>query len=95
MKWGVVRAVFRSVLKAAPGSQLHDSLNTNVQGFQLLPDDALRHTPAQVLHQKPHIAVFWEAEGVETYTLPPNEGPQCTDHGLAVAGTTINFSPLS
>jgi hypothetical protein len=80
------RAVFGWVLIAAAGSQLHDSLDTNVQGCQLLPDDALRHTPTQVLHQKPHTAVLWEIEGVETHTLPPIEGPQRTDHGSEPVG---------
>jgi hypothetical protein len=55
---------------AAVGTQLRDSLDTNVQGFQLLPDDALRHTPTQVLHQKPKTAAFREREGVENHTLP-------------------------
>jgi hypothetical protein len=56
MKWGG-RAVLAWVLVAAAGSQLHDSLDTNVQGFHL-PDDALRHTPTQVLPQKSHTAVL-------------------------------------
>jgi hypothetical protein len=51
-------AVFGGVLVAAAGSQLHDSLDTNVQRFQLLPYDVLRHTPTQVLHQKPHAAIL-------------------------------------
>jgi hypothetical protein len=42
----------------------------NIQGFDLLPDDALRHTPTQILHQKPHTAVRLEREGVETHALP-------------------------
>jgi hypothetical protein len=62
------------------------SLNTNIQGFQLLADDALRHTPAQVLQQKTHTAVLWEREGVETHNLPPIEGQQSTDHGLESVG---------
>jgi hypothetical protein len=56
MEWG--RAVFGWVVVAAAGSQLHDSLDTNVQGFQLLTNDAFRHTPAQILLQKPHTAVL-------------------------------------
>jgi hypothetical protein len=32
----------------------------NIQGLQLLPDEALRHFPAQVLHQEPHTAVLQE-----------------------------------
>ena len=38
-------------------SQLRDSLNTDVQEFQLLSDDALRHAPAQFLDQKPRTVV--------------------------------------
>jgi len=61
------------------GTELCASLDTNVQGFQLLPDDALRHTPTQVLYQKPHTAVLWEREGVEIHTLPSIDEPQCAD----------------
>jgi len=68
------------------GLQLRDSLNTDVQGFQLLSDDTLRHTPNQVLHQKSHTAVLWESEGVETHTIFPIKGPQCTDHGSEPVG---------
>jgi hypothetical protein len=42
------------VLVATAGTQLRDSLDTNVQGLELLPNDALRHAPAQVVHQEPH-----------------------------------------
>jgi hypothetical protein len=83
---GCERAVVRWVLIAASGSQLHYSLNTNVQGFQLLPNDALRHTPTQVIHKKTHTAVLWEREVVETYTLPSIDGPQRTDHGSESVG---------
>ena len=58
----------------------------NVQGLQLLPDDGLRHSPAQVLQQEPHTAVLPEREGVETHTLPPIEGPQCSDRGCETVG---------
>jgi hypothetical protein len=51
---------------------MHDSLDTNIQGFHLFPDDVLRHTPTQVLHQKPYAAVFRESEGVKTHTLSPS-----------------------
>jgi hypothetical protein len=92
------RAVFGGFLVTAPGSQLHDSLDTNVQGIQLLPDDALRHSLTQVLYQKPHTAVLWEREGVETHTFPPlRDGSALTTarNPLAVDGTTISFSPFS
>jgi hypothetical protein len=51
-------AVLRLVLVAMAGKQLRDSLDTNVQGFEILTDDAFRHTPSQVLYQKPHTVVL-------------------------------------
>jgi len=45
---GCGRAVLGGVRIATAGSQLRDSLNTDVQGFQLLSDDAVRHTRTQV-----------------------------------------------
>jgi len=78
------------------GTQLRESLPMNAQGLELLPDNALRHIPAQILHQKPHTAVLQERQGVETYTLPPIEEPQCTDSDSeTVGGTTISFSAFS
>ena len=71
---------------ATTGSQLRNSLDTKDQGFQLLSDDALRHTPTQVLHQKLHTVVLREDEGVETHTLLAIKGPQCTDHGSEPVG---------
>ena len=68
------------------GSQLRDPLDTNLQGFELLSDDAHRHTPTQVLYQKPHTAVLRETEGVETHTLPPIDGPQCADRDSEPVG---------
>jgi hypothetical protein len=73
--------VLGGVLVAMAGTQLCNSLDMNVQGFQLLPDDALRHPPAQVLDQGPHTAVLRERKGVETHIPPPVEGPQCADSG--------------
>jgi hypothetical protein len=52
MKWGW-KAVFGGVLVAAAESQLRDSLDTNVQGFQLLPDDFLRHTMPRFFTRSP------------------------------------------
>jgi len=52
------------------GTQLRDSLDINAQGIKLLPDDAVMHTPAQILHQKPHTAVFRERVDVETQPSP-------------------------
>jgi len=66
--------------------------------LRLLPDDALRHAPAQVLHQKPRTAVLQECEGVETHTLPPSRDRSALTAALkplAVDGTTISFSAFS
>jgi hypothetical protein len=54
------RAVLGRVLVAAAGSDLYDPLNLNVQGFELLTDDALRHPLAEDLYQQPHTAVLWK-----------------------------------
>jgi len=70
----------------------------NAQGLDLLLDDALRHNPAQILHQKPHTAVLREREGVETHTLPPRRDRSAltaTLKPLAVDGTTISFSAFN
>jgi hypothetical protein len=44
-------AVLGWVLVTTAGTQLHDSLDMNVQCYQLLPNDALWHSPAHVFHQ--------------------------------------------
>ena len=74
------------IVVATAGTQLSDSLDTNFQGFQFLPDDALRHAPTEVLDQQPHTAVLWEGEGVKTHTFLPIKGPQCTDCGTESVG---------
>jgi len=69
----------------------------NSQGLELLPDDALRHATAQVLHQQPRTAVLRE-RGVETHTLPPSRDRSALTAALkplAVDGTIISFSALS
>ena len=75
MKWAE-RAVLGWVLVATAGTQLRDSLNTNDQGLELLPDDALRR-----FYQEPRTAVLLEFEDVKTHTVPPFEGPQRADRG--------------
>jgi hypothetical protein len=37
---------------------MHDPLKTNVQRFQLLADNALRHLFAEVLYQQPQTALL-------------------------------------
>ena len=58
----------------APRMELHDSLDTNGQGSQLLPDEALRHLPAQDFNQQTHTAILWEIEDEENHTLAPING---------------------
>ena len=80
------------------GTQLHDSLNMNVQGLELLPDDALRHISAQVLHQKPHTAVLRLREGVESHPPSPSRDRSALTAALkplAFDGTTISVSAFS
>jgi len=59
MKWGG-RVLLGGVLLATAGSQLCSSLDSNIQGFELISDNALRHISTQILHQKPHSAVLRE-----------------------------------
>jgi hypothetical protein len=75
------KAVLNGFLIATPTSQLRDSLDMNVQDFELLPDGALRHTPAKFLNKKPHTAFLREGEGVGTHTLLPIKGPHGADRG--------------
>jgi len=56
---------------ATAGSKVFDSLNTDVQGFHFLSDDALGRTPIQVVHQKSSTEVLWEHEGMETHAVFP------------------------
>jgi hypothetical protein len=79
IKWGR-KAVLGGALVAAAGSQLRDSVDTNVQEFELLSNDALRHTPTQV-HHKPHTAVLRESEDMDTHALLPMKGTQRADRG--------------
>jgi hypothetical protein len=77
--------VFGWVLAVSAGSQLHISLDTNIQSFELLPDDSLRLTPTQNLQQKSNTAVLRENEGVEVHTSPI-EGRQVIDNGSESVG---------
>ena len=95
----VGKAVLGGVGIATARTQLRDSLDTDVQGFQLLPDYALRHTPTEVLYQESRTEVLYEREGVKTHTFLPVKGPQRTltaaRNPSAVDGTTINFSDFN
>jgi hypothetical protein len=95
MKWGVGgRAVLGRVLYTTAKSQLHDFLDINVQGLQVLPYDALRHFPVQLFVRVSHIAFLREREGVETHTLPPwkeRSALSAALEKLPVDGTTFTF----
>jgi hypothetical protein len=58
MKWGCERTFLGWVLVSTNETQLHDSLDMNVQCLQVLPDDVFGHSLAQILHQEPHTAVL-------------------------------------
>jgi hypothetical protein len=44
----------------AQRAKLHDPLDTDVKGSQLLSDNVLRHAATQVLDEKTGAAVLWE-----------------------------------
>ena len=50
--------VFGSVLVTVPKAELHDSLDTKAQAFQLLQDDTLGHLYAQAFKQQTHTAIL-------------------------------------
>ena len=58
MRWGYARAVLGGFLLAMAGSQLRESMDSNVQRFELLPDDPIRHTTTQILFMQGLKSVF-------------------------------------
>ena len=64
----------------APTVKLHDSLGTNTQGFQFLPDDTLRYASAQVFHKQIH-TMIWQWKSVKSWTPTHVEGTQSADCG--------------
>jgi hypothetical protein len=72
---GIGGTVLGRVLIAAAGAELCDSLDTNVQGFQLLSNDAVRHPLPEILNQQPHAAALWQGARVKTHALPDVKGP--------------------
>ena len=98
MKWGMEGLSLVRSWSRRPRTPLRDTLDMNAQGLQLLPDDAFRHSPALILHQKSCKAVLMEREGLEKHTLPPSRDHSALTAALklkAVDGTTISFSALS
>ena len=75
---------------------MRDSLILNIQGLEFLPYDSTRHTPVQVLYQKPQTLFLRELEGLESHP-PSRDGSALTAamKSLAVDGTTISFSAIS
>jgi hypothetical protein len=56
--------IFGGVQITASRAELHHSLNTHAQGFQLLTDDALWHLPAKILDEETYLSILGEGEGV-------------------------------
>jgi hypothetical protein len=54
-EWGTVLV---GVLIAAAKSELHDPLDTNVQGFKIFSDNAFRHLFPEILYQHPQAAIL-------------------------------------
>jgi len=79
---------FGGLLVTAARAELQDSLDTDAQTLQLLPDDVFRQVSAKFLDQQPHTAVIREGESVKTHTLAPIKGPQCTDRGSEIFGSS-------
>jgi len=89
------RTVLGWVLVMMARTQLRVPLDMNAEGFELLPEDALRHASAQFLNRKSHTAFLRERDDVETHTLPtPIESSALTAvlKLLAVDGTSISLS---
>lgn len=75
------------VLVATARSQLSVSLDTNVLGFKLLPDEFLRYDYFWFLYQKKQTALLWKDESVRTYTVLSIKGPQGTDRRSEPVGS--------
>jgi hypothetical protein len=58
----------RRVLVMEAGSELNDSLNINVYGFELIPDGAVVLPLAEFLHKQLHAAVLLKKVCVKTRT---------------------------
>ena len=54
------------VLIAAAGAELQDSLDTDTDSLQFLPDNVLTYLSAQYLNQQTHTAILLLREGVKT-----------------------------
>lgn len=78
----------------APGAELQDSMGTNAQSLQLLPNYALGHLSAQILVEQTYTTILRE-RGVKTLTLVPIKGYQCADRcSEAVSDLWEKHQPL-
>ena len=55
----------------APGAELQDSLDTDIESLQLLPDEVLWPLSVQILNQQTYTTILRDREGVKTHTLVP------------------------
>jgi hypothetical protein len=79
----------------ASGVELQDSLDTNAQSLQLLPDYVLGHLSAQILIEQMYTTILRERGGVKTLTLVPIKGSQCADRrSEAVTDSWEKHQPL-
>jgi hypothetical protein len=65
---------------------MHQSLDSYVQGFQLLTDDALWHLPVKILDEETYLPILGEGESVKTHTLAPieeSEGTHCAPKAVS------------
>jgi hypothetical protein len=88
---------FGGLLVTAARAELQNSLDTDAQTLQLLPDDVFWHVSAKVLDQQPYTAVLREGESVKTHTLVPSRDRSALTVALkpsSVRGTSISFSPF-
>jgi hypothetical protein len=74
----------------APGAELQDSLDTDIQNLQLLPDDVPRHLSAKILNQQTYTTILREREGVKTHTRVPIKGSQCADGGFEAVSSQLD-----
>jgi len=70
----------------ASGAELQESLDTDAQDPQLLPDYVVRNLSAKILNQQTYTKILRE-RGMKTHTVPTITGSQCDDPGSkAVCG---------
>jgi hypothetical protein len=63
--------IFGGVQITAPRAELHQSLDTYAQGFQLLTDDGLWYLPEKFLDEETYLPILGEGKSVKTHTFAP------------------------